>query len=163
MKKTAAFLLILLIFSSLIPAGLAADSAVKTDTYYTVGSEENTFDTLYKKMCVNLDLHTHPFPEGDTIRNQGAYVFGEYEKTVILTNDEHAYEVIGTVFRKDGSEKYLLHRWIGYQENGDIIGMDVYYTLQGRYVGNIRHNYSDSTSLPSHRCPYMIPDEALMK
>ncbi len=165
MKKTAALLFVLICFVAILPIGKAeeADAEEAAGWVYTIGSEENSLDGVYRRLCINMDLHSYPLPEPDAIRNRGTYSFGEYEKTVILVNTDRAYELVGTVYSKDNSEKYLIHRWIGYQEDGDIIGMDVYYSLHGKYIGNIRHNYTEGTSLPSHRCPYSIPGEELMK
>ena len=44
-------------------------------------------------------------------------------------------------------------------ENGDVIGMDVYYTVEGKYIGNIRHNYSAGRSTSSTRSPFRIAEE----
>ena len=66
---------------------------VYSDSPYIIGTSENTFAGLYKKMCVNLDLKKNPVPIPHT--EEGQYDGGQYEYVNVLKNDTETYEYIG--------------------------------------------------------------------
>lgn len=166
MKRLLSLLLSAVLLLCLVPAAMAAPSQksepVDPAEFYTIGEDENTFAGLYERMCVNLDLKKNPLPEADTDLDP-MNSDGEYEHVYILKDDETSYEYIGHVCTKHDKLEYIVWTWIGFHEDGSIIGMDVFYTLEGKYLGNIQHDYSAGTSTSSHRCPYYIPGEPLNK
>ena len=164
MKRALSLLLAVVLVLCLIPSSLAAAETKKEDPaeYYTIGEDEDTFAGLYDRMCVNLDLKEHPFPKLDTDLDPMTRE-GEYEHVYLLKDDETSYEYIGYVRDKHDVEKYIVWSWTGYHKDGSIIGMDVFYSLKGKYLGNIQHDYTAGTSTSSHRCPYFVPGEPLNK
>lgn len=112
-------------------------------------------------MCINLPVKEHLIPEPDTV--EGKYQSGEYEHIQIMKNDSASYEYIGYVCGSNDSQKYLIWSWKGHHEDGSIIGMEVYYTVDGKYIGYIQHDYSAGTSTSSHNSPYFVPGEPLNK
>ena len=172
MKRALSLLLVLVLLLCLVPAQLAAasslkkgsSSSVKTDPaeFYTIGDTEDTFSGLYDRMCVSLDLKKHPLPKPDTDLDP-MNSDGEYEYVYMLKDDDSSYEYIGYVCTKRDVKEYIVWSWVGYHEDGSVIGMDVYYTLEGKYLGNIQRDYSAGTSTSSHRCPYYIPGQPLNK
>ena len=126
---------------------------------YIIGTSENTFAGLYKKMCVNLDLKKNPLPTPD--EEEGNYGGGQYEYVKVLKDDSETYEYIGYVRYADGTNRYIVRCWRGYHKDGATIEMIVYYTLDGRYIGNIQRDYTAGTSTSSHNSPYFIPGEPM--
>ena len=126
---------------------------------YIIGISENTFAGLYKKMCVNLDLKKNPVPAPDT--EEGNYGGGQYEYVKVLKNDSETYEYIGYVRYANDVNRYLVRCWRGYHKDGALIEMDVYYTLDGKYIGNIQRDRTAGTSTSSHNSPYFIPGEPM--
>ena len=110
----------------------------------------------------SLDLKKHPLPKPDTDLDP-MNSDGEYEYVYMLKDDDSSYEYIGYVCTKRDVKEYIVWSWVGYHEDGSVIGMDVYYTLEGKYLGNIQRDYSAGTSTSSHRCPYYIPGQPLNK
>lgn len=171
MKRIIALLLILIMIAGTVSFA-EADSKVsgkskgtsknnESEEYYVIGDSQNTFNGLHKKMCVNLDLKKHPLPKPDT--ELGDYSDGEYEYAKIMKDDDVSYEYIGYVRTANDKNLYIVRSWTGYHEDGSLIGMDVYYTLYGYYLGNIQRDYSAGTSTSSHNCPYFIPGEPMNK
>ena len=169
MKRALSFILVLMLIVCLVPLQAAAAGTVKKEAdpepdpaeYYTIGDSENTYAGLYDRMCQSLDLKKHPLPEADTKGN--TYGTKDYEYVYILKDDETSYEYIGKVFNKSGKELYIVWNWIGYHEDGSVIGMQVYYTTKGQYLGNIQRDYTAGTSTSSHRSPYFIKGEPINK
>ena len=128
------------------------------NSYYIIGNSENTFgglnSGLYKKMCINLDLDNHPIPTPDEAGR--TYGGGDYERIKTLKNDRETIEQIGYVYSSTGSEKYIIRTWIGKHETGAEIRMDVYYTTDGKYVGNIQYDLTTGRSTSSSRINYSI-------
>ena len=166
MKKVTAMILAVLLMLCLFPAyPVSAFADTKTETpeeHYTIGISENTFKGLYSRMCINLDLKKYPIPKADE-KLEDRYSNGEYEEVFVLKDDDTSYEYIGHLYTKNDIEEYIIWNWIGYHKDGTLIGMDVYYTLDGKYLGNIQHNYSEGTSTSSSRCPYNVPGEPMNK
>lgn len=136
-----------------------SSNTVQYNSAYIIGSTENTFAGLYKRMCVNLDLKTNPVPTPD--QEEGKYGNGHYEYVKVLKDDSETYEYIGYVRYADGTNRYMVRCWRGYHKDGAIIEMDVYYTLDGKYIGNIQRDLSAGTSTSSHNSPYYIPGEPM--
>ena len=154
MRRSASLLLAALLLC-LLPAVFAETPA----DYYIIPPEADSFDALYGIMCNHLDLRAHPLPEPDQELSRGRPGSGEYERIAVLQDDDRSFAYIGYVCSGEDTREYILWRWLGYQENGDVIGMDVYYTVEGKYIGNIRHNYSAGRSTSSTRSPFRIADE----
>ena len=110
-------------------------------------------------MCVNLDLKKNPVPVPDT--EEGNYGGGQYEYVKVLKHDSETKEYIGYVRYADGTNRYLVRSWMGYHEDGALIEMVVYYTLDGKYIGNIQKDHTAGTSTSSHNSPYFVPGEPL--
>lgn len=161
MKKTVAWILMLVVLLN-VSVLAAADTQKKTEDpleYYTIGAEEDTFQGLYQKMCVYLDLAKHPIPQPDTDGDE--YGTGDYERYRVLKDDEETYEYIGYVYSSTGSPKYLVRNWIGYHKDGPIISMKVYYSTDGKYIGNLQMDLTNGLSNSSHNMPYYIPSQGM--
>ena len=168
MKKAFSLLLAAVLMFSLVPAEAAFGDGKTVEElieeYYTIGTEENTFSGLYNRMCVDLDLRNYPLPTPDTVTKEGEYgSSGEYETVSVLKDDEEAYEYIGYVCTKTGIREFIIRSWRGKHRDQSEIGMDVYYALDGSYLGNIQYDYSAGTASSSHRCPYFVPGEPINK
>lgn len=170
MKRIASYLLITALLLSLGTVALASggysmnDSSEPEDSleYYTIGNEENTFEGLYKRMCINLDLQKYPLPEADT-EGDPINTAGEYEEYLLLKDDNESIEYIGHIFTKTGVKQYIERKWIGFHEDGSLIGMTVFYMLDGKYLGNIQYDYFAGTSTSSHNSPYFVPGQPINK
>lgn len=132
----------------------------QVDSPYIIGTSENTFSGLYKRMCVNLDLKKNPFPKPD--EDLGA-VGNETLFAKVLKDDSETYEYVGFLRSKDGTDRYLMWAWTGYHRDGSVIEMDVFYSTDGKYLGNIQRDRTAGTSTSSHRSPYFVPGEPLNK
>ncbi len=132
----------------------------QSNSFYIIGTSENTFAGFYKRMCVNLDLKKNPFPTPD--EDLGS-VDSETLYAKVLKDDSETYEYVGYLRAKNGSTKYLMWAWTGYHKDGDVIEMDVFYTPDGKYLGNIQRDRTAGTSTSSHRSPYYVPGEPLNK
>jgi hypothetical protein len=140
--------------------GEVIDNSEETeDSYYIIGTSEDTFAGLYKRMCINLDLKENPIPEPDT--EEGNYGGGQYEYVKVLKNDAETYEYIGYVKYTNGDNRYIVRCWRGYHKDGAIIEMVVYYSLDGKYIGNIQRDRTAGTSTSSHNSPYFVPGEPM--
>ena len=158
MKKNLIMILAFALILSLSAAAFADDSKKLTpEEYYIIGAEEKTFAGLYKKMCINLDIKNYPIPEPDM---QGSsYGTGDYERVKVLKDDPETLEYMGFVYNSHDEPLYIVRYWIGFHEEGELIGMTVYYTLKGEYVGNIQSDYTNGLSNSSSRMPYYIPSQ----
>lgn len=173
MKRLFALLLAIAIFFSLASAACADESISQRllremkekqqeeTEFYIIGDSEDTFAGLYNRMCVNLDLKENPIPEPDT--ELGDYGGGEYEYARIMKDDATSSEYVGYVRTSNGQDLYIIWSWMGYHKDGSIIGMDVYYQLDGKYLGNIQRDYSAGTSTSSHNSPYFVPGQPMNK
>ena len=164
MIKTVPLLLAALLLLCLFPTGFAEEPAQAPDLteYYLIPAEATTFDAVYQIMCKNLNLREYPLPEPDQVLRRGLPGGAEYERIAVLQDDACSYAYIGYVCTGEDTREYILWRWLGFQENGDVIGMDVYYTVEGKYIGNIRHNYTAGRSTSSSRCPFRIAGEPVL-
>ena len=141
--------------------GEVIDNTEETEeSYYVIGSSENTFAGLHKRMCVNLDLKANPIPEPD----EDMGTFGsETVHAKVLKDDSESYEYIGYCRGWDGKDRYICWAWTGLHEDGSTIGMLVFYTPDGKYLGNIQRDLSAGTSTSSHNSPYYVPGEPINK
>ena len=168
MKKVVSLLLAAVLLFSLPGTGAAfADEMTEEERiaeYYTIGNEENTFSGLYNRMCVDLDLKNYPIPTPEEISQEGEYGnSGEYEHISVLKDDDDSYEAIGYVCAKSGVKEFIIRSWRGRHKDESEIGIEVYYALDGSYLGNIQHDYTAGRASSSHRCPYFVPGEPLNK
>ena len=131
-----------------------------TDSPYVIGSSENTFAGLHQRMCVNLDLKANPIPKPD--EDMGA-IGSETLHAKVLKDDSESYEYIGYCRGWDGKDRYICWSWTGIHEDGSTIAMLVFYTPDGKYLGNIQRDLSAGTSTSSSRCPYYVPGEPINK
>ncbi|MBO7727480.1 MAG: zinc ribbon domain-containing protein [Oscillospiraceae bacterium] len=140
-----------------VPAFNAKDTE---DSPYVIGSTENTFAGLHQRMCVNLDLKANPIPKPD--EDMGA-IGSETLHAKVLKDDSETYEYIGYCRGWDGKDRYICWSWTGIHEDGSTIAMLVFYTPEGKYLGNIQRDLSAGTSTSSSRCPYYVPGEPINK
>ncbi len=131
-----------------------------TDSPYVIGSSENTFAGLHQRMCVNLDIKANPIPKPD--EDMGA-IGSETLHAKVLKDDSESYEYIGYCRGWDGKDRYICWSWTGIHEDGSTIAMLVFYTPDGKYLGNIQRDLSAGTSTSSSRCPYYVPGEPINK
>ena len=137
MKRILIGVLVFALILSLPAAAIADNGAEMTpEQYYTVGSDEHTFEGLHDIMCVNLNLREYPVPEP---------------------------EYIGYVYDYKHEPKFIVRYWIGYHEEGELIGMLVYYMTDGKYLGNIRWDYTNELANSSSRVPYNVPGKGMHK
>ena len=159
-----AFVLILMVFTPVCTA--EGDHAQQRDRLspYIVGAEAKTFAALYTKMCFNLDLEKAPLPEPERTAERSIYgKDGGYEAYTVLKDDGETYETIGTICRAEGEREYIIRRWVGYYEDQSIIGMEVYYTPDGKYLGSIRRDYASGRATASSRCPFLVAGDPVTK
>ncbi len=140
-----------------VPAFTAKDTE---DSPYVIGSTENTFSGLHQRMCVNLDLKANPIPKPD--EDMGA-IGSETLHAKVLKDDSESYEYIGYCRGWDGKDRYICWSWTGIHEDGSTIAMLVFYTPDGKYLGNIQRDLSAGTSTSSHNSPYYVPGEPINK
>ena len=131
------------------------------NSYYIVGGTENTFDGLYKKMCINLDLQKHPITIKSSNKWGSEYGSGDREIYEVIKDDSESYEYIGYVCKNGrlSDKEYIIRSWTGYHEHGEKIQMKVYYSTDGKYIGNIRKDLTNNKSNSSSHSPYFIPSE----
>ena len=162
MKKVLIVIIMLaLVFSLPIISSAENDSEMTPEEYYTVGSDENTFQGLHDIMCINLNIRKYPIPEPDT--DGGYYYTGDYERLTTLRDDDETLEYIGYVYDYHHEPKFIVRYWIGYHEDGELIGMIVYYMTDGKYLGNIQRDYTNELANSSSRTPYNIPAQGMHK
>ena len=162
MKRIVSFILTLAVILSLAGVVFADDSKKKSsEEYYTIGTSEDTFKGLYKRMCVNLDIKKYPIPEPD--KYGSVYGTGDYERITVLKDDDETYEWIGYVYDKNDKPLYIVRCWTGYHEEGVVIQMKVYYDMKGSYIGNIQADLTNGLSNSSSRMPYYIPSQGTHK
>ena len=162
MKRLLAAALPLLIAILLTAAALAdLDPETTPEEYYTVGYAENTFEGLHRIMCNNLDTRNYPVP--DSPSESGMYFNGDYELLTVLKDDDETLEYIGYVYDYHHEPKFIVRYWIGYHEDGELIGMIVYYMTDGKYLGNIQRDYTNALANTSSRAPYNVPGQGMHK
>ncbi len=165
MKRILSLLLAAVLVLSLLPAAFAAapgeelTEEQKRQAFYTVGPEVNTFAGLCESMCRELDLREHPLPAAAARGDE--YDTGEYEVGCVLKDDRESYCFIGYVYSRKDVAQYIVWRWIGFHKDGALIGLDAYFDLDGRYLGNIRRDYAEGTSASSAGCPYSISGDPI--
>ena len=81
----------------------------------------------------------------------------------VLKDDSESYEYIGYCRGWDGKDRYICWAWTGLHEDVSTIGMLVFYTPDGKYLGNIQRDLSAGTSTSSHNSPYYVPGEPINK
>ena len=160
LRALLCMLLALVMVLSVACTAFAADEETEDD-YYIIGAEEDTFGGLYKRMCIDLDLKKHPVPEPDELGDE--YATDDYEVIKVLKDDDETYEYIGYVYSSKDEPLYIIRRWIGYHRDGVIIAMDVYYSTDGKYIGNIQRDLTNGLSNSSSRMPYYIPSQGTHK
>ena len=170
MKRIVMLISVLSLLFAVFPAagqaepGAAGEADQAAAEAYIIGTEADTFAGLYEKMCADLDLKKEPVPEPEKTAGRGAYGReGEYESVTVLKDDDETFETIGYVCLPSGEREYIVRRWIGYHEDGSIIGMEVYYLLNGQYLGSIRRDYEAGRASSSSRCPYLVAGDPVSK
>ena len=159
MKKILALLISVFQICSFVPI-IYADSLLITSepkdsaAFYTIGKSEKTFSGVYSRMHLYLDLNTFPIPEPDT--SNYSYVTGQHDEFYVLRDDDDSYDYIGYVCNPDGTRVYIIWSWAGYHKDGNLIGVDSYYTLGGVYLGNIQRDYSTGAALSSRNSPFYL-------
>ena len=142
---------------SLIRDGLAKDSA----EFYTIGNSAHTFDALYNRMHVYLDLNQYPIPEPN--KSDYSYVTGQHDEFTVLKDDDVSYDYIGYVCNPDGSRSFIIWSWSGYHEDGTLIGVDSYYALNGVYLGAVQRDYSTGAVRSSGGSPFALYNGSIDK
>ena len=138
------------------------DAEVKEEeSYYLIGTSENTFAGLHARMCINLDLNKNPIPTPE--EEVDTYGTGDKVFATVLKDDSTSYEYVGYVRGVTGENKYIIWSWTGLHEDGSVINQTVYYMLDGKYLGNIQRDRTAGTSTSSSRCPYFVPSEPINK
>ena len=167
MKRFLMMVCILALLLTAFPGAWAEEPAKEGETageFYIIGTEADTFAELYERMCVSLDLEKEPIPEPEKKASRGAYGReGEYENVTVLKDDDETYETIGYVCLLSGEREYIVRRWVGYHEDQSVIGMEVYYLLNGQYLGSIRRDYEAGRASASSRCPYLVAGDPVTK
>ena len=152
-----------LLMTCLLAGGAFAEqnSEITSEEYYTVGYVENTFEGLHRIMCNNLDIRKYPIPESAS--ESGMYFNGDYELLTVLKDDDETLEYIGYVYDYHHEPKFIVRYWIGYHEDGELVGMIVYYMTDGKYLGNIQRDYTNALANTSSRAPYNVPGQGMHK
>ncbi len=140
---------------SLIRKGIAKDSI----EYYTIGKSAHSFTDVYSRMHVYLDLKTYPVPDPETTGYE--YTSGQHEEIKVLKDDDDSFDYIGYVCNSNGTKTYIIWSWAGYHEDGSLIGVDTYYTLDGVYLGNVQRDFSSGAALSSRNSPYFFNSGSL--
>ena len=163
MKKFISVLILTILIWCLGFCTAFADSLLKADPknsqeFYTIGSSENTLSGVYGRMHIYLDLNKYPIPEPNT---NGYEYASMHEEINILKDDDDSFDYIGYVCNASGTKAYIIWSWAGYHEDGSLIGIDTYYSLDGIYLGNVQHDYSSGAALSSRNSPFFFSSGSL--
>ena len=160
MRRLFAFLLVFVLICSIIPSAFA-DSLIRggvaknSEEFYTIGTSARTFNDVYERMHVYLDLNSYPIPEPSVVSDY-TYVTGQRDEFTVLKDDDDSYDYIGYVCNPDGSRYFIVWSWAGYHKDGSLIGVDSYYALNGVYLGAVQRDYSTGAVYSSGGSPFSI-------
>ena len=157
MRKLFSLLLVFVLICSVLPTA-NADSLVSNNPkdsieFYTIGNSVNTFNGLYERMHIYLDLNKYPIPATDT--SDYSYVTGAHDEFKVLKDDDDSFDYIGYVCGPEGNRIFIIWSWSGYHKDGSLIGVDSFYTTDGVYLGNVQRNYTTGASLSSSNSPFV--------
>ena len=167
MRKFLSFLLVFVLVCSVVPAAFA-DSLMRsfvnpnlepafslpTDSseFYTIGNAAHTFAEAYTRMHIYLDLKKYPIPEPTS--SGYSYVTGAHDEFTVLKDDDDSYDYIGYVCGPDHNRIFIIWSWSGYHQDGSLIGVDSFYTLDGVYLGQVQRDYSSGAAISSSGSPF---------
>ena len=167
MRKFLSLLLVFVLVCSVVPAA-SADSlmrsfvnpnlepaySVPADSieFYTIGNTAHTFAELYNRMHIYLDLRNYPIPEPSS--SDYSYVTGAHDEFTVLKDDDDSYDYIGYVCGPDHNHIFIIWSWSGYHQDGSLIGVDSFYTLDGVYLGQVQRDYSTGAAISSSNSPF---------
>lgn len=165
MRKLVALLLVLVLICSIIPSAFA-DSLIRggvaknSEEFYTIGNAAHTFNDVYNRMHIYLDLKQYPIPEPSK-SSDPTYITGQHDEFTVLKDDDDSYDYVGYVCGPDGGRVYIIWSWAGYHKDGSLIGVDSYYTLDGVYLGNIERDYNTGAAISSRNSPFFYYNGSL--
>ena len=160
MRRLIFVLLVLVLVCSIISSAFA-DSLVRggiaknSEEFYTIGNSVHTFNDVYERMHVYLDLNNYPIPEPSVVSDFN-YVTGQRDEFTVLKDDDDSYNYIGYVCNPDGSRYFIVWSWAGYHKDGSLIGVDSYYALNGVYLGAVQRDYTTGAVYSSGGSPFAI-------
>ena len=173
MRKFLSFLLSLVLLCSVIPVA-SADSLMRTfinpnleasfhvpaDSleFYTIGNA-HTFSEVYNRMHIYLDLKKYPIPE--PTNSDYTYVTGAHDEFTVLKDDDDSYDYIGYVCGDEHNRIFIIWSWSGYHQDGSLIGVDSFYTLDGVYLGQVQRDYSSGAAISSSNSPFFYMNGSL--
>ena len=157
MRKIFAVILILVLVCNVLPTAHAdslfrAEAAKDSIAFYTIGNSAHTFDAIYNRMHIYLDLNNYPIP--DPVKSDYSYVTGAHDEFTVLKDDDDSFDYIGYVCGPDGNRIFIVWSWSGYHEDGSLIGVDSYYALNGVYLGAIQRDYTTGAAISSGGSPF---------
>ena len=166
MRKFLSFLLVFVLICSVIPVA-SADSLMRSFVnpnlepaytvpadsieFYTIGNI-HTFAEAYSRMHIYLDLKNYPIPEPSS--SDYSYVTGAHDEFTVLKDDDDSYDYIGYVCGPDHNRMFIVWSWSGYHQDGSLIGVDSFYTLDGVYLGQVQRDYSTGAAISSSGSPF---------
>ena len=166
MRKFLSILLIFVLVCSVMPAA-SADSLMRSFVnpnlepaytvpadsieFYTIGNI-HTFAEAYSRMHIYLDLKNYPIPEPSS--SDYSYVTGAHDEFTVLKDDDDSYDYIGYVCGPDHNRIFIIWSWSGYHQDGSLIGVDSFYTLDGVYLGQVQRDYSTGATISSSGSPF---------
>lgn len=167
MRKFLSFLLVFVLICSVIPVA-SADSLMRSfvnpnlepaftvpadsTEFYTIGNTAQTFAEVYNRMHIYLDLKNYPIPEPSS--SDYSYVTGAHDEFTVLKDDDDSYDYIGYVCGPDHNRIFIIWSWSGYHQDGSLIGVDSFYTLDGVYLGQVQRDYSTGAAISSSNSPF---------
>lgn len=167
MRKFLSFLLVFVLICSVIPVA-SADSLMRSfvnpnlepaftvpadsTEFYTIGNTAQTFAEVYNRMHIYLDLKNYPIPEPSS--SGYSYVTGAHDEFTVLKDDDDSYDYIGYVCGPDHNRIFIIWSWSGYHQDGSLIGVDSFYTLDGVYLGQVQRDYSSGAAISSSGSPF---------
>ena len=166
MRKFLSILLVFVLVCSVMPAA-SADSLMRSFVnpnlepaytvpadsieFYTIGNI-HTFAEAYSRMHIYLDLKNYPIPEPSS--SDYSYVTGAHDEFTVLKDDDDSYDYIGYVCGPDHNRIFIIWSWSGYHQDGSLIGVDSFYTLDGVYLGQVQRDYSSGAAISSSGSPF---------
>ena len=103
-------------------------------------------------MHIYLDLKNYPIPEPSS--SDYSYVTGAHDEFTVLKDDDDSYDYIGYVCGPDHNRIFIIWSWSGYHQDGSLIGVDSFYTLDGVYLGQVQRDYSSGAAISSSGSPF---------
>ena len=162
MKKILSAALVLLLIFSCVPFAFAALS-LNDEFEERVPASGTTFNDLYTVFCKDLTRDQVLCIQNQDPERADHTWYNEASRENIyewlVSNEAGSIQAAG--YLENAAKRdinYLFREVVCLHRHGELIKMSVFYTQDGRYVGNIKYDMTNDYATPSHRCPpYFAP------